>query len=112
MSFAYSDDELISANVKGKQPKLQFLEKLINFVEGHLATSIDVKPSKIVSGLEPERTRYLLQLFTVVVASKPDTMRSSKPSKSTATPATIKSIKERAGFFKFEGSITGTIFAK
>ena len=30
----------------------------------------NVKPSKIISGLEPERTRYLLQLFTVVANSK------------------------------------------
>ena len=32
--------------------------------------SIHVKPSKIISGLEPERTRYLLQLFTVVATTK------------------------------------------
>ena len=85
----FSDEELISANVKGKQPKLQFLEKLINFLEVNLDTSIDVKPSKIVSGLEPERTRYLLQLFTAVVTTE-------RPSKSTATPAASKSIKGRA----------------
>jgi len=93
----FSDEELIASNVKDKQPKLQFLEKLIIFIEGHLATSIDVKPSKIVSGLEPERTRYLLQLFTVVVTTKSDTIVDERPSKpSTADPAPSKSIKERA----------------
>jgi len=32
--------------------------------------STNVKPAKIISGLEPEHTRYLLQLFTVVATSK------------------------------------------
>ena len=40
--------------------------------------TIDVKPAKIVSGLEPERTRYLLQLFTVVATSKGLTPADSK----------------------------------
>lgn len=61
---------MISSNVKDKQPKLHFLEKLVDYLEGRIGTSINVKPSKIISGLEPERTRYLLQLFTVVATSK------------------------------------------
>jgi len=61
---------LISSNVKDKQPKLQFLEKLVNFLEGQLDMTTNVKPAKIISGLEPERTRYLLQLFTIVATSK------------------------------------------
>ena len=61
---------MISSNVKDKQPKLQFLEKLVNFLEVNLVDTINVKPAKIISGLEPERTRYLLQLFTVVATSK------------------------------------------
>lgn len=32
--------------------------------------SINVKPAKIISGMEPERTRYLLQLFTVVAKAR------------------------------------------
>ena len=32
--------------------------------------SINVNPAKIISGLEPERTRHLLQLFTVVATTK------------------------------------------
>jgi len=61
---------LISSNVKDKQPKLQFLGKLVDFLEGKLDMKFNVKPAKIISGLEPERTRYLLQLFTVVATSK------------------------------------------
>ena len=39
-------------------------------MEENLEMSINVKPTKIISGLEPERTRYLLQLFTVVATTK------------------------------------------
>ena len=70
LRLIFSEDELISSNVKDKQPKLKFLEKLITFIESSVdMSSINVKPAKIISGLEPERTRYLLQLFTVVATS-------------------------------------------
>ena len=65
-----SDDELVSSNVKEKEAKLQFLEKLICFLELNLEVSLGVKPAKIISGLQPERTRYLLQVFTVVATTK------------------------------------------
>lgn len=71
---------MIAANIKEKQPKLQFLEKLINFLEAELSMSVNVSPSKIVSGQEPERTCYLLQLFSVVATSK-----TSLPSTAAAT---------------------------
>mmetsp|Transcript_38414 Transcript_38414/g.80496 ORF Transcript_38414/g.80496 Transcript_38414/m.80496 type:complete len:518 (-) Transcript_38414:702-2255(-) len=67
----FSDDELVSSNVKEKHSKIQFLEKLVNFIEATLESSIHVKPSKIISGLEPERTRYLLQMFTLIATTKP-----------------------------------------
>jgi hypothetical protein len=59
-----------SSNITEKQAKLQFLNKLISFLSNVTGTSIDVKPSKIIAGLEPERTRYLLQLYAVVSTSK------------------------------------------
>lgn len=65
-----SDDELISSNISEKQPKLDFLEKLIKFLERYLEMSVDVKPAKVIAGLDPERTRYLLQLFTVIATAK------------------------------------------
>ena len=66
----FSDDELISSNISEKGPKLQFCEKLVAFLERCLEMRINVKPAKIISGLDPERTRYLLQLFTVVATTK------------------------------------------
>ena len=52
--------------MKDKQPKLQFLEKLVNFLETKFDMTINEKPDKIISGLEPEKKRYLLHLFNVV----------------------------------------------
>ncbi|KAL9185999.1 hypothetical protein ACHAXT_005237 [Thalassiosira profunda] len=66
----FSEEELVSSNVKEKHAKLQFLEKLVSALESTLEISLDVKPAKIVSGLEPERTRYLLQVFVVVATTK------------------------------------------
>lgn len=70
-----SADELVSSNVTEKETKIFFLQALITFLERCLETQINVKPSKIVAGLDPERTRYLLQVFTVVA-----TMRIEEPS--------------------------------
>ena len=56
--------------MKEKEAKLKFLEKFISFLELNLEVSLGVKPAKIISGLQPERTRYLLQVFTVVVTTK------------------------------------------
>lgn len=66
----FSEVELVSSNVKEKQSKLQFLEKLVSFLESKFEVSLDVKPAKIVSGLEPERTRYLLQVFAAIATTK------------------------------------------
>lgn len=67
------NEEMDSTNINNKQNKIEFLEKLIRFLESELEISIDVKPSKIVAGLEAEKTRYLLQLF-VVVATTPKSL--------------------------------------
>jgi hypothetical protein len=67
------NEEMDTANINNKQTKIEFLEKLIRFLENELKLSIDVKPSKIVAGLEAGKTRYLLQLF-VVIATMPESI--------------------------------------
>lgn len=57
-----------SGNIKEKEQKLEFLDKLIRFLSSKTGLSIDVKSIKIVAGLEAERTRFLLQVYSVVVA--------------------------------------------
>ncbi|KAL7487195.1 hypothetical protein ACHAW6_012792 [Cyclotella cf. meneghiniana] len=69
----FRNEEMDSTNINNKQNKIEFLEKLIRFLESELEISTDVKPSKIVAGLEAEKTRYLLQLF-VVVATTPKSL--------------------------------------
>lgn len=57
---------MVSSNIKDKEPKMAFLQKLITYLESKLNMSIDVHPGKIVSGFDAEKTNYVLQLFTVV----------------------------------------------
>lgn len=44
-----------------KDAKIQILTKMITLTEMMVGEKIDVKPSKIVAGLEPERTNFFLQ---------------------------------------------------
>jgi TRAF3-interacting protein 1 len=44
-----------------KDAKISILSKMITITEMIVGEKFDVKPSKIVAGLEPERTNYFLQ---------------------------------------------------
>eukprot|EP00957_Ditylum_brightwellii_P145919 11111984-Ditylum_brightwellii.AAC.1 len=61
----FSQEEMDSSNVKDKQSKMKFLEKIIKDVEKKLGLDIQAKPGKIVAGLEADKTCHLLQLFAV-----------------------------------------------
>ena len=68
---------------------------------------INAKPTKIISGLEPERTRYLLQIFTVVATTKCLTPRANTDSYAPETPVQCEveeprneEAKESIGFQK------------
>ena len=49
------------------------MEKLISFLAKRIGKPIDANPTKIIAGLDPGRTRYLLQLFTVEATSRVET---------------------------------------
>ena len=68
-SSLQSDGELMSSNVKEKGDKIVFLTKFVNFVESVAGKQIDVIPANVVSGLEAERTRYMLQLFCAIATN-------------------------------------------
>ncbi len=68
-----SEVELESSNVADKPAKIEFFEKFIDFLAKRIGKPVDVNPTKIIAGLEPGRTRYLLQLFIVVATSKLET---------------------------------------
>ena len=66
----FSDDEMDSSKVKSKESKIRFLEKIRNFVSDRLGISIDLRPSKVVAGLEPEKTCHFLQLFALMASNE------------------------------------------
>ena len=55
-----TDFDLDSANFKDKESKVAYLTKIINAVSA-VVGPLQVKPLKIVAGLEPENTNVLLQ---------------------------------------------------
>lgn len=61
----YSTEELDSASIKEKQPKIDYLTKIIQCVSCQLNVEIDAKPAKIVAGLEPDDTNKFLQLLAI-----------------------------------------------
>ncbi len=65
----YDDTELDTKANHDKDVKINILAKMITLTEMVVGEKIDVKPSKIVAGLEPERTNYFLQrLFQAATA--------------------------------------------
>ena len=69
----YGDDETDAKAITEKAQKLQFLEKIVKLVGTQLNTyTTDIKPAKIVSGLEPENTNRLLQLLALAATKAPD----------------------------------------
>ncbi|CAH0550770.1 unnamed protein product [Brassicogethes aeneus] len=68
----YSEAELNSDNVKEKDSKIAFLNKLINAVKSITKTDLNVRSSKIVAGLEPSETNLLLQTIGQAIDKKLD----------------------------------------
>ncbi|KAJ6637118.1 TRAF3-interacting protein 1 [Pseudolycoriella hygida] len=66
----FEPEEMVSANVKDKDAKISFLQKVIDTVRISTKENVNVKPSKIVAGQEPERTNELLQLIGVALSRK------------------------------------------
>ncbi|XP_071054443.1 TRAF3-interacting protein 1 isoform X1 [Onthophagus taurus] len=59
----FNEEEMVSENVKEREAKIAFLTKLTNALVAISGNEIDVKPGKIVAGLEPTKTNKLLQLL-------------------------------------------------
>jgi len=55
-----SGEELDSGAIKDKASKINYLDKLVALVGICSGHNIDVRPSKVVAGLEPEGTNALL----------------------------------------------------
>lgn len=67
----HSEEEQDSGNIKDKASKLAYLDKIVALVGICSGDSIDVRPSKVVAGLEPECTNKLLTVSATVCHSEP-----------------------------------------
>ncbi|XP_047994729.1 LOW QUALITY PROTEIN: TRAF3-interacting protein 1 [Leguminivora glycinivorella] len=66
----FEEDELVSDNVKDRESKILFLNKVISVVGLANGKPLSVKPSKIVAGQEPDKTNELLQCLAQVLDKK------------------------------------------
>ncbi|XP_033728163.1 TRAF3-interacting protein 1-like isoform X2 [Pecten maximus] len=72
MKGLFTDTEMNSENVKDKDSKMAFLQKVIDFTSSVTGKSISAKPSKIVAGHEPEKTNEFLQSLAAAANMKGD----------------------------------------
>ena len=56
----YDETELDSKSYNDKDSKVNFLAKMVAVIELMIGETIDAKPTKIVAGLEPDKTNYML----------------------------------------------------
>ncbi|KAJ3168463.1 TRAF3-interacting protein 1 [Geranomyces variabilis] len=68
----YSAEEMNHENVKEKEAKIAYLTKIIDCVGISTGVEIKCNPLKIVAGMEPEETNFLLQLLGKAVIKKVD----------------------------------------
>ncbi|XP_022121349.2 TRAF3-interacting protein 1 [Pieris rapae] len=77
----FEDHELKSDNVKDREAKITFLNKVIYVISKTVGKELNVKPSKIVAGQEPEKTNELLQCLAEALDKKltsKDAVKSSR----------------------------------
>lgn len=69
----YDDAELDAKSITEKDAKINWLVKIISLTELVVGEEIDVKPTKIVAGHEPDKTNYFLQQMFRAATSGIDT---------------------------------------
>ena len=69
----FEGPELDSKSITEKDAKINFLVKLIQLTELVVGEELDVKPSKVVAGHEPEKTNLFLQSMFRAATSGIDT---------------------------------------
>ncbi|GAQ86389.1 hypothetical protein KFL_002860130 [Klebsormidium nitens] len=65
----FTEEELVSTNIKDKDGKVAYLTKIINCVGLALDQNVPARPLKIVAGLEPENTNRFLQMLAEAATS-------------------------------------------
>jgi len=69
----YDDAEMDAKSINEKDAKINWLVKIISLTELVVGEEIDVKPTKVVAGHEPEKTNYFLQQMFRAATSGIDT---------------------------------------
>ncbi|XP_065335550.1 TRAF3-interacting protein 1 isoform X2 [Cloeon dipterum] len=70
MDGLFTPGELNSENVKEKEAKIAFLQKVVSTIALVTGEKIQCKPSKVIAGQEPERTNELLQAIAKALEKK------------------------------------------
>ena len=68
----YDENEQNSSKIKDKESKLAYLAKIASVVELTLGTTLDMRPAKVVAGMEPEKTNQFLQALAQAATSGGD----------------------------------------
>ncbi|XP_045776706.1 TRAF3-interacting protein 1 isoform X2 [Maniola jurtina] len=66
-SGLFEEEELISDNVKDRESKILFLNKIITVLSTTTGQPLSIKPSKIIAGQEPEKTNEMLQCLALAL---------------------------------------------
>ncbi|XP_077562994.1 intraflagellar transport 54 [Haemaphysalis longicornis] len=74
----YTAEELTQENIKDKEGKIAFLQKAIDALGILTGSALPVRPSKIVSGHEAEKTNEFLQVLAKAAAKKQDSTEAVK----------------------------------
>ncbi len=61
MKGLFTNEELVVDNIKDKEAKVAFLQKVIDFAGAAVHRTPNVKIASIISGKEADRTNMLLQ---------------------------------------------------
>eukprot|EP00941_MAST-03F_sp_MAST-3F-sp1_P003772 g3772.t1 len=65
-SNLYFGEELNSRAIKGKGPKIAFLQKILDAVNSDIGFECDINLNKVVAGKQPEKTRRFLEYLVAV----------------------------------------------
>ncbi|XP_054719020.1 TRAF3-interacting protein 1-like [Uloborus diversus] len=102
----YSSTELQSENVKDKDSKIAFLQKAIDVLALVTNEPVNLKPSKVVAGHDPQKTNQFLQILGTAVKNKLDSKEAvEKVLNQKLQSSPVKAPKERrASVDKKKGS--------
>ena len=93
----YDEREMKSDNVKDKDAKVDYLTKLIDCISFTTGQNLAVKPGKIVSGQEADKTNEMLQILADIVINKVDTREAVTRVRNGEKPGKANKAKKEEG---------------